>query len=167
MALPRIRVLMAGMVGNLQMVVVALLALALALAGPAQAVAPTGPAGMGPMVICSDEGMRTVYLDASGVPAKSPADCATCPECIGAQALFTPPPQVGLAFRRAAAGDGMIPARLALPPSRHLRPETRGPPPEAHAENDMAPAALPPLAAPRCSAGTCLRIGRPQTEARA
>ncbi len=169
MALPRVCVIMAGMFGSLRLVVVPLLALALALAGPARALTPAHAAGIGPMVLCSDEGVQTIYLDAGGapIPAPSPADCATCPECVGAPVLFTPPAQVGLALHQATGGEVTIPARLALPPSRPLRPETRGPPPEAHAENDMAPAALPHHAAPRRSGGTCLQIGRPQTEARA
>lgn len=169
MALPRVCATMAGMPGPLRLVVVTLLALALALAGPARALAPAHVAGLGPMVLCSDEGMQTIYLDAGGapMPAPSPADCATCPECLGAPVLFTPPSQAGLALHQATGGEVTIPVRLALPPSRPLRPETRGPPPEAHADNDLAPAALPHHAAPRRSGGTCLQFGRSQTEARA
>lgn len=167
MALPRVRVLRAGMAGIRQMVVVAVLALALALSGQARALPLVHSAGMGAVVICSDMGMQTIYLDASGAPAKFPSDCATCPECTAAPALFTPPPPVGAAARGRAGHDPIRLARQAVPPSRHLRPETRGPPPEARAVNDMAPAAVPQFAAPRHSTGPCHRIGRSQTEARA
>lgn len=152
--------------GVRQAIVVIALALALALAGQARARALVHAPGGAEMVICSDEGMKTVYLDAAGAPAKSPSDCWNCPDCIGAPAIATPPTPVGPASPDVTAVGRAQPAGQALSPSRYLRPETRGPPQAARGIHDLAPAAVPLLAEDGHSTGQCHRIGRPLTEAR-
>ncbi|WP_413869194.1 DUF2946 family protein [Albidovulum sp.] len=152
--------------GVRQAVVVATLALALALAGQARAMALVHSPGGAEMVICSDEGMKTIYLDAGGAPAKSPADCRHCPDCIGTPAMAAPPTPVGPASPDVTAAGRALPAGQVLLPSRYLRPETRGPPQGAHGIHDLAPAAVPPFAEGGHSTGPCHRIGRSQTEAR-
>lgn len=164
--LTRIRASRLRMAGVRQVVVVATLALALAFAGQARAMAFVHSSAVTGMVICSDEGMKTIYLDAGGTPAKSPADCWNCPDCIGAPALATPPTPVGPASPDVTAVSRAQPAGQVLMPSRYLRPETRGPPQAAHGIHDLAPAAIPLLAEGGHSTGACHRIGRPLTEAR-
>ncbi len=164
--LTRIRASCRRMGGVRQAFVVATLALALALAGQARAIALVHSPGSTEMVICSDEGMKTIYLDAGGAPAKSPADCWTCPDCIGTPAIATPPTPVGPASPDVTAVSQVLPARQVLLPSRYLRPETRGPPQAAHGIHDLAPVAVPPLAEGEQFTGPCHRIGRPLTEAR-
>lgn len=163
MELPGARMLNAGMVRILQMVVVSVLALALVLAGRAHAMVPGHSTGMAAFVICSDEGMKTVYLDAGGAPERPRPDCWQCPDCNGAPALATPPMLVGPATLVVTAVSRAQPVRQVLPPSRHLRPETRGPPLAAHGIHDPASAAVPLHA----ESGAASRwIGRPLMEAR-
>lgn len=166
MVLPRGCVLGAGMAWIHQTVVVAVMALALALAGQARAMALVHSSGGTEMVICSDEGMKTIYLGAGGAPAESPADCWNCPACFGTPAIATPPTPVGPASPDVTAVSRTQPAGQVLLPSRYLRPETRGPPQAAHGIHDLAPAAVSLLAEGGHSTGKCHRIGRPLMEAR-
>jgi hypothetical protein len=166
MTVTRIRVLGAGMARVHRMIAVATLALALVLAGQVRAMPLTGSSNATAVVLCSDEGMAMIYLDASGAPAGSPADCRTCPECNGTPALFTLPSPASPSVRDEADVDRLCPVAQVLPPARQLRPETRGPPPVDHGAIPPAPAAMPQIAASRHPSGMCHRIGRPLMEAR-
>ncbi len=166
MTLTRIRVLGAGIARVHRMIAVATLTLALVLAGQVRAMPLTHPSGVTAVVLCTDEGMAMIYLDASGAPAGSPADCRACPECNGTPALFTLPAPVGPSVRDKADVDRIRPAAQGLPLARQLRPETRGPPPVDHGAIPPAPAAMPQIAASRHPSGVCHRIGRPLMEAR-
>lgn len=163
----RARVPGSGMARAGHVLVVAILTLALALSGGVRAMSPTHAPGVMAMVICSEEGTATIYLDAGGVPVKPAADCWTCPDCTTGSALFLPPTASNAAGDPMAAARPLHPADWKLSFSRHLRPESRGPPPVAHGTSILALAAAPHLPAHRHPAGSCHRNGRPLLEARA
>jgi hypothetical protein len=141
-----------------------LLALALAFAGGAGAM-PLAQ-GVSAVVICAETGAETIYLDATGAPAKPMMDCATCPDCLETSALGVALPQIGLGLGTQTAIRHRLPAAESLPRARHQRPETRGPPPVSPWTSDLAPVAAPLGAATREGRGTCHRHGQVQTEAR-
>lgn len=86
-------------------------------------------ANLSAMVICSGDGAQTIYVNADGTPALPRSDCAECPVCIALSihAVTAPgqsaPLRTARRFRIARASEAVIRTR------RHLRPQSRGPPP--------------------------------------
>lgn len=123
---------------GLRLIVVFLLSLALAFAGGTRSMALTHPPGSVAMVICSENGEETIFLDARGTPVDQEVDCAKCPECMSnplpiltyTTALAVPPKPQAARF----APPAETPAIL----SRHLRPQSRGPPRATPEHNDTA-----------------------------
>lgn len=155
-----------GMIRILHVAAVFILVLALGLVGTTRAMALHQVQPLAAMVICSGEGTETIYLDANGNPVDHSTDCATCPDCIGGSVPFLPSSTAAQVSRTPAVASGLSPAFVSLPPAPHLRPETRGPPPVAHDDNDLAHAAAPVRAAMFSASGACHRNGRSLTEAR-
>lgn len=116
------------MVTCVRLLLLAVLALALGLAGGARAAMLVHDQGMLAVELCADTGTRTVYVDAEGTPIDAPRPCQLCPDCLGSQAAGVPPaiPAAHWTARRARRL-----ARLRPQPSRpapRMRPEPRGPP---------------------------------------
>lgn len=128
---------------------------------------PLAPAqGLSAVVICSEAGPQTIYLDSTGTPAEPMTDCATCPDCLETPALGTALPQIGPGFGAQTNLRHRLPAATQLPKARHQRPETRGPPPVNPWKTDLAPVAAPLGAATRDGSGAGQPNGQIQTEAR-
>lgn len=108
-----------------------LLVLLFSIAGTPRVHSMGADANLSAMVICSENGARTIYLDADGVPASPKSDCAKCPLCIALSihALAAPgqslPVRTARRFRMTRSSDAVIRTR------RRLRPQSRGPPPTA------------------------------------
>ena len=117
--------------------------------------------GMQAIVICSDHGAETIYLDRDGVPTRPMQSCLTCPDCLGAAALDIALPQGVQARHEAPVFRLALPSDPAVPARPRLRPETRGPPPATHGTHDMALAAARDAAEIRWSDGMCQPGGRP------
>ncbi|MBK8440730.1 MAG: DUF2946 family protein [Rhodobacter sp.] len=150
----------------LQMVVVCLLALAFALAGGSRSMLLAHSQGADSLVICSDEGVETIYLDADGKRSDSPMNCSHCPDCLDNSVPALPTATGANPQRAARRSHRQAGAQTAQRSSRHLRPEARGPPPANPGRHDTAPTVALPCAAPRQSPGKCHRNGQPLSEAR-
>jgi hypothetical protein len=105
-------------------------ALALSLAG-AFAMPVTAGSGLMPMVICADEGARTIWLDAEGNPVPAPQhDCRTCPKCLSANIDGIAPRPVATAGFVALASrrSPLLQRDLPAPDRDWLCTAPRGPP---------------------------------------
>ena len=71
-----------SMIRSFHLTIALLAAIALAVAGGLRPDGAMHAAGLTELVICSDLGTKTVYLDAKGQPA-TPVSCAKCPDCLG------------------------------------------------------------------------------------
>lgn len=119
------------MTRDIRLLHVLLLVLAFALGGgPRVHAMAGGPDGMA-LVICSEDGARTIYLDASGNPASPMGDCAKCLNCLAASGPGLTVTGLVLTVPAARRRRGVGPARALPRRRRHHRPQSRGPPPEA------------------------------------
>ena len=119
------------MIRDIRLLHVLLIALAFALGGgPRVHAMAGGPGGMA-LVICSEEGARTIYLDASGNPASPMGDCAKCLNCLAASGPGVAVAGLILTMPAARHRRAVSPARALPRQRRHHRPQSRGPPPEA------------------------------------
>lgn len=145
-AASRLRALAVGMDAIQRLGLTVVLALALALAGAAQALPLMHDRGGEEIVICSDGGIETIVLDRDGNPVVPMDGCAICPDCLSVGSLDLPG-SPGQAFNGAAMSVSatLVPAELPCLSQLRLRPETRGPPPVVHADVDPNAA----VAAPR------------------
>ena len=116
-----------AMIRSLHLTIVLLAALALALAGGLRPVGAVHAAGLTALVICSDHGTKTVYLDAKGQPV-TPASCEQCPDCLGngAVPVTTATPLTRQVLARLA--PALRRGRQVSRSQTRLRPEARGPP---------------------------------------
>lgn len=81
------------------------------------------------MVICGENGAKTVWLDASGTPAEPGHDCEECPKCIVFHSVAVTFPQKARPWVAPRRIRTPIRSTEALPRQRaHLRPALRGPP---------------------------------------
>ncbi len=152
------------------------IALALALGGGPRVHAMGGEADLTALVICSEAGVRTIYLDTSGTPAHPVKNCNKCPCC---DALLSSMPAISgfalsapLARRRGGSRHSSPTPR----PRRHQRPQSRGPPPGAPGRIDLAYAAKIRVHASAAridfvqvgspDLGSCQRYGRQLRDAR-
>ena len=105
------------------------LALALGSSGPVRATAHGHEAGLAAMVICGEDGAKTVYVDATGHPAEPGNVCTdSCVACLppGTATLLDEPsiPVPEIQVRVLAPGSA-----AAWPASRQSGPaRARGPP---------------------------------------
>ena len=101
-----------------------------ALATYGMAAAATGPGlhGLSELVICSEGGTQTVWLNADGEPVQPDEPCCNCLDCLDLPAFSAVSP--GQTARRARRGADRHPVprqRLVRHPRPDL-PQARGPP---------------------------------------
>ena len=159
-----------GMFRSFGLLLAFLFSLAAALAGAPRVHSMGADANLSAMVICSEDGAQTIYLDSDGVPASPKSDCAKCPVCIALSihALAAPgqslPVRTARRFRMTRSSDAVIRTR------RRLRPQSRGPPPTAPsranparanaAHVDATIAASDSTKVKSVASGMCHRFGR-------
>lgn len=88
------------------------------------------------IVICAEDGARTIRVDASGSPVEPenehcPCPCLDCLQTADTAALPAPAHHASAAAARSL--HAVATADLFQPPARRMRPEARGPPTEATA----------------------------------
>lgn len=115
---------------------VLLLCLCVSLYGGALTAGTTTAFGTTDMVICSDDGPKTITIDASGNPVESNLVCCNCLTCNVPTTAF-----LGDGFEfRAAPGQfsklTILTKHTIAAPSIIARPQARGPPP-ANLENGV------------------------------
>lgn len=99
-----------------------------ALYGAVAAVASTQGTVVSEMVICSDGGEQTIWVDAAGNPAQSPDECCNCLKCLHISADGLMPVSVRSVFAQSTSSGPVRPAVAAPAHRHHLRPQPRGPP---------------------------------------
>lgn len=164
------------MVPNLRLLIALLISLATGLAGGPRVHAMGADGNLVAMVICSQDGAQTIYANADGSPALPASDCATCPLCIALSIPALAAPEQSVPVRTARRYRGVRPAATIVRTRRHVRPQSRGPPPEASDCIDPARAVMvgtrPPAAGTGFidvgspDLGTCRRYGRYFKDAR-
>jgi len=142
------------------------LVLSLMVAGAARALPMSQMQGYEAIVICSDGGSSTIYLDQTGKPVQPMKNCGNCPHCLNLVALhLAPSPNVN-AF--VASWQALI-VRVTGEASlfqRYLIPESRGPPPVTHGTYDLARVAAHDSATLKWFSGACQPDGRSNMVAR-
>lgn len=117
-----------GSHGLERVLILIVVSLALAIAGGARAMALTHSMGAESLVICSEGGEEIIYLNAEGQPADPMVDCAKCPECLNGASAALPVAAAAQFEPPTRSADRFPPAAQDLVLSRHLRPQSRGPP---------------------------------------
>jgi len=105
-----------------------LLSLASGLAGGPRVHAMGSDGNLTAMVICSESGARTIYLDAEGSPATPASDCEDCPLCIALSAPVLMVPQHAIPVRTARRRARSRPATALVRTRARRCPQSRGPP---------------------------------------
>ncbi|WP_412174958.1 DUF2946 family protein [Albidovulum sediminicola] len=110
---------------------VLIFSLATVLAGGPRVHAMSAAAGLTAIVICAENGAKTIYLNAEGAPAQPTSDCADCPICIALSAPALLAPEHSAPVRAARRSGGCRFSATVARTRPNLRPQSRGPPPRA------------------------------------
>ena len=113
---------------QLKLLAVIVVSVALVFTGAARAMAMNHPMGVESLVICAEGGPTVIYLDASGQPVDPMVDCSKCPECLNNLPHILSNSVVAPEKPFICETRLLPPSAPAVTLSRHLRPQTRGPP---------------------------------------
>jgi hypothetical protein len=117
-----------GMFFHARLLIVVLIALAAALAGGPRVHAMGADGSLVAMVICSDDGARTIYLDEDGIPASPASDCADCPVCRALSLPALAAPEHALPIRASRPRHEARSLEALVRTGRSSRPRSRAPP---------------------------------------
>lgn len=126
----------------------------------------THPMGVEAVVLCAESGEEVIYLDANGQPVDPMVDCSKCPDCMSNTLLALPVSALAHEMPPALAASHLPAVVPALTLSRHLRPQSRGPPPANPEMDDPAPLAVMSSLGVKLFARPCDRTERAFSEAR-
>lgn len=117
-----------GMVFHARLLIVLLIALAAALAGGPRVHAMAADGPLVAMVICSDDGARTIYLNEDGIPSSPASDCADCPVCRALSLTALAAPEHSLPIRASRPRHEARLLEALVRTGRGSRPRSRAPP---------------------------------------
>lgn len=164
------------MFAHFRLLIALLILLATALAGGPRVHAMGADANLIAIVICSENGAETVYVNGGGAPSLPATDCAKCPICIALSVPALAAPDQIEPVRTARRYRRVHSARTAVRKRRYVHPQSRGPPLTATASANSARGPLVAIDAKiatrdstkvKCIAsGMCHRFGRYLEDAR-